>query len=201
MVNMIRRRDQVDPAASMFPAMNRLMGQFLGDPLLGEMPLATFEEGMLPLDISENENTIMVRASLPGFNPDDIDVQVENGILTIRAEHDEEEEESGERFYRRERTWGSVSRRVVLPRDVRGDAVEADLENGVLTLRIPKSEEAKPKRIQIKGAHGRKQVGAGGQSPQAMQGGTETAQRTHGQPGQPGQSTQGQAGRQGQPRR
>jgi len=153
-INPIRRRDSMDPTNTMLPVVNRLMNQFFDDPLSGEFPtgLATLEEGILPLDISENAGHIIVRASLPGFNPEDVDIQVENGILTIKAVHNEEHEVKDERFFRRERIRGSVSRRIALPSNVRGDAVEANLENGVLVLQVPKSEEAKPKRVQIKGA-------------------------------------------------
>lgn len=153
MVNLIRRRDPLDPASSMLPVMNRLMSQFFNDPYLGDVTnsgLTTFDETVLPLDISEDNDTVYVRASVPGFSPDDIQIDVQNGILSIRAEKTQEMEETDEKFHRRERVWGSMSRRVALPTNVQGDRINAELNNGVLTLEIPKAEEAKPRRIQIK---------------------------------------------------
>ncbi len=109
----------------------------------------------LPVDITEKDGDIVVRASLPGFAKDEIDVQVHEGVLSITAERSEQHEESGEdgeRYYRRERRVGSVSRRIALPDGVDGAKVEAELRDGVLTLTIPTPEEAKPKQIEIEAA-------------------------------------------------
>ena len=109
----------------------------------------------LPVDIAEKDGDIVVRASLPGFAKDEIDVQAHDGVLSITARHSEQHEESdddGERYYRRERRSGSVSRRIALPGAVDGAKVEAELRDGVLTLTIPTPEEAKPKQIEIKAA-------------------------------------------------
>ncbi|MPZ98719.1 MAG: Hsp20 family protein [Dehalococcoidia bacterium] len=108
------------------------------------------EEGTLPIDVSEKDGKVVVRASLPGFARDDIDVQVHEGVLSIKAQKTEESEEQGERFYRRERRVGAVSRRIALPGIVDEAAVDAELKNGVLTLQVPLPEKAKPKQIDIR---------------------------------------------------
>lgn len=108
------------------------------------------EEGNLALDVSENENEVLVRASLPGFKKDQVDVNIHNGVLSIKAERTEEEETKNEKFYRRERRFGSVSRRIALPGVVSEAQANAEMTDGVLTIRIPKSEVARPKRISVK---------------------------------------------------
>ena len=108
------------------------------------------EEGTLPIDISEKDGKVVVRASLPGFAREDIDVQVHEGVLSIKAQKTEESEEQGERFYRRERRVGAVSRRIALPGIVDEATVDAELKNGVLTLQVPLPEKAKPKQIDIR---------------------------------------------------
>ena len=140
MMNLIRR----DPFEN--TAVSRLFGQVANEPYFsGEL-----EEGTLPLDISEGDKNVIVRASVPGFKPGDIDVEVQAGILTIKAAHNEEKEEKNERFYRRERRFSSMSRRVALPSTVEDNKTNAELKDGVLTLSIPKSEKALPRKVQIK---------------------------------------------------
>lgn len=143
----LTRRDPYEFAFAPFTPMSRLFNQFLGES--DGNGLAQLEEGTLPLDISEDEKNVIVRASVPGFGKEDIDVEVHNSVLTIKAQHTDEHEEKNERFYRRERRFGSMSRRVALPSTVREDACSAELKDGVLTLLIPKSEAAMPRKVQI----------------------------------------------------
>lgn len=169
MVNLMRRDPFSEPMGRAVPTamMNRLIDRFLNDPFLAE-PSGGMSElgglleetsGTLALDIAEDDQNVIVRASLPGFDKDDIDIEVQNGVLSINAEHKEEHEEKDERFVRRERRFGSLMRRIALPSNVQDDHCEAELRNGVLTLRIPKSEEAKPRKIQVKsGDSGGEQV-------------------------------------------
>lgn len=147
-MNLIRR----DPFEMPLPSMSRLFNQFFNDPFFANGGLAQIEEGTLPLDISEDDRNVIVRASVPGFRKEDIDVEVHNGVLTIKARHSEEHEEKNERFYRRERRVGSMSRRVALPSTVREDQCQATLKDGVLTLHIPKSEDSIPRKVQIRDA-------------------------------------------------
>ena len=106
----------------------------------------------MPLDIEEYEDNFVVKASVPGFLPEDIKIQVEDGILTIRAERHGDEEQEREGWYLRERFTGEVERQLRLGKNVNGENIEAELEHGVLTLTLPKVEEAKPKLIEVKAA-------------------------------------------------
>ncbi|RMD49028.1 MAG: Hsp20/alpha crystallin family protein [Candidatus Thermofonsia bacterium] len=111
----------------------------------------------LPLDVVERDEDFVVTASLPGVNPDDIDISMADNTLTIKAEVKEDKEVEEAQYHLRERRYGSFMRSVTLPVQVDADHVEAAYENGVLTLTIAKAEEIKPRRIQIK-ANGQKKV-------------------------------------------
>jgi len=106
----------------------------------------------LALDIAESDGELIVRASVPGFGKEDIDVQIHDGVLSIKAEHSEDPEDpetTDDRFYRRERRVGSVSRTVALPGELTLADSRAELADGVLTLRIPQAEASRPKQIPI----------------------------------------------------
>jgi HSP20 family protein len=114
----------------------------------------------LALDVAETEDDFVVKASLPGINPDDLEITYNNNLLTIQGEVKEEKDVEEQRYHLRERRYGSFSRSLSLPTSVKADAIEASYEAGVLTLRLPKAEEAKPKRIPVHNA----------QSPQMIEG-------------------------------
>jgi HSP20 family protein len=102
------------------------------------------------VDIFETEHELVVRADLPGVNPQDLDIRVENNILTIRGERKFDSNKVNEENYLRvERAYGPFSRSFSLANSVKSDAIKADYQNGVLTLSIPKREEAKPKQIKV----------------------------------------------------
>jgi HSP20 family protein len=102
------------------------------------------------LDVTENDDKYAVAVELPGTNKDDVTVEVHENVLTIRGEkRDEREDENEQRRYV-ERTYGSFSRSFTLPSNAAGDRVNASFRNGVLTVEIPKSEEAKPSVIAVK---------------------------------------------------
>ena len=107
------------------------------------------DEGALGVDISETESEIVVRASLPGYAQDEIDVQLHQGVLSIKAEHSSAEAQEDERYHRRERRWATLSRRLALPGVLHDAEVDGELTNGVLTLHIPVPAKAKPKQIKI----------------------------------------------------
>lgn len=143
-----RRNDQpnvsMSPFRSMFDAFNE-------DPFFSnffELKPGMTQESF-PIDISEGKGEIIVRASLPGFKKDEIDVEVHEGMLTISGQHSEEHEESDEKFFKRERAYGSVQRSISLPAGVNTADAKAELKDGVLTLRFPQSEEALPKKVKI----------------------------------------------------
>jgi len=134
-----------DPFNTLRQTMDRLF-----DDSLFRAPGRFSDEGALPVDISETDANLTVRASMPGFEPDEIDVNVNEGVLSTKGQHAEVQEEEGERFYRRERSTGAVSRRIGLPSIVADSDVDAEFKGGVLTLRMPIPEQAKPKQIEIK---------------------------------------------------
>ena len=101
------------------------------------------------LDVWETEDSLVYAFDLPGIAEDKIQIEVENSMLTISAERERSAEVSGERFQRFERRYGSFSRTVGLPEGVDDAAIKAAYENGVLEVRVPKPEQAKPRRISI----------------------------------------------------
>lgn len=108
----------------------------------------------LELDVAETQDAYVVKASVPGINPEDIDITMEDNVLAIKGEFSREEENENEQYYIRERRHGNFGRTVRFPVLVNSEAVEAAYDMGVLTLTVPKAEEVKPKRITIK-ANGR----------------------------------------------
>jgi HSP20 family protein len=105
---------------------------------------------MLALDVYETEDDLKVEASLPGFKPDEVDISVVGNTLAIKAETEREEESEEGRYHYRERRYDYYRRTIPLPADVDGGKSEATFEDGVLKLTLPKVEEAKPKRIEVK---------------------------------------------------
>ena len=101
------------------------------------------------VDIFETEHELVVKADLPDVNPQDLDIRVENNILTIRGERKFEKKVNEENYLRVERAYGSFARSFSLANSVNSEAIKADYQNGVLTLSIPKREEAKPKQIKV----------------------------------------------------
>jgi HSP20 family protein len=142
--------------------MNRLEQPFRGASTLQEQINRIFGDGvgrtgeesnLTPwapaVDIYETENELVVKADLPDMNPQDLDIRVENNILTIRGERKFEKRVSEENYLRVERAYGSFARSFTLANTVNSEAIKADYQNGVLTLSIPKTEEAKPKQIKV----------------------------------------------------
>lgn len=157
---MIEQYEATGPVMSLRQMMNRLMEDAFimphtsqGEPTALNLPLNVYEEG---------ENLI-VEAQLPGVKPDDIEVTIERGMLTIRAEIQGEEERRDRNYFLRERRWGVFMRRLRLPETVNPDDVETHYENGVLRLVFPKSEQAKPRRITVTG-NGQQALDGNGQS-------------------------------------
>jgi HSP20 family protein len=101
------------------------------------------------VDIYETPNELVVKADLPDVNEKEIDVRVENNLLTIRGERKFEKSVSEENFLRVERTYGAFSRSFSLPNTVNAEAIGAEYKNGVLTVTLPKREESKPRQVKI----------------------------------------------------
>jgi HSP20 family protein len=109
-------------------------------------------QSFFPVDVFETGDEVVVKASLPGFKAEDIDISVHGDILTIKGESKDEKEEKAQNWYRRERRFGTVVRQISLPGEVSADKADAKFEDGVLRLTLPKSESAKPKQIRVQGA-------------------------------------------------
>jgi HSP20 family protein len=103
------------------------------------------------LDLAETNGSLEVRLDIPGMEAKDIDIHVNANVLTVSGERKEEREEKGKTYHRVERRVGAFSRSVTLPCPVREDAVEAQYKNGILTIKLPKTEEAKARKITVKG--------------------------------------------------
>jgi HSP20 family protein len=101
------------------------------------------------VDIYETEHELVVKADVPDVDPKDLDIRVENNILTIRGERKFEKKVDENNYLRVERAYGSFTRSFSLANTVNAEAIKADYQNGVLTLSIPKREEAKPKQIKV----------------------------------------------------
>ncbi|PYT83735.1 MAG: molecular chaperone [Acidobacteria bacterium] len=132
-------------ATTLQEQINRVFGDVVGR--TGE------ESNLTPwapeVDIYETENELVVKADLPDVNPQDLDIRVESNILTIRGERKFDKKVNEDNYLRIERSYGSFSRSFSLANSVKSEAIKADYQNGVLTLSIPKREEAKPKQIKV----------------------------------------------------
>jgi HSP20 family protein len=102
------------------------------------------------LDVFEEKDELVVKADLPGMNKDEIEVTVTENVVTIKGEKKKEEEVKEKDYYRRERSYGSFVRSVELPCEVKSDQIKANFKDGVLEVRMPKTEEAKKKSVSIK---------------------------------------------------
>ena len=102
------------------------------------------------LDISERKDAYLVNVELPGLKPEDLDITMEDGLLTIQGERQFTAESSEQQFHRVERRYGAFRRAITMPAHVMAEGIEASFEDGVLQILVPKAEEAKPKRIQVR---------------------------------------------------
>jgi HSP20 family protein len=129
---------------------NALFERLFNDPFFTDVPvLRAVDQDILPLDVSEDATHVIVRASLPGYSKDSIDVAVQDGVLAISASQEQADEQKTEQYHRKERRFGSVSRRIALPSPVVEKDAQAELRDGVLTLRLTKVQPEQPHRIQI----------------------------------------------------
>ena len=121
-------------------------GAFSAQP--GETELST-RSWAPPVDIYETEDAIVLKAELPGVDPKDVDVRVEDNTLYLKGERKFEKEVKEQNYHRVERSYGSFARSFSLPNSISADKVKAEFKDGLLTLTMPKREEAKPKTIKI----------------------------------------------------
>lgn len=113
------------------------------------------------VDAREEEREIVLHMDLPGVRPEDVDIQVENGLLTVRGERAQQQRKEGDegRYHFVERSYGSFSRAFHLPQGVDDAQITADFEHGELTIRVPKPAQPQPRRVQVGAGGGRPQVG------------------------------------------
>jgi HSP20 family protein len=146
-MTLVRRPSPFSELVTLRQAMDRLFEDTVFRPLTAYPGNGDFAR--LPLDVRTTPDALLVEAALPGINPDDVDITVENGTLTIRAEDRSERSSDEGGWVVREISRGSVMRTVTLPTGLEADKTEATFEHGVLKLRIPKAEQDKPRQIRI----------------------------------------------------
>jgi HSP20 family protein len=134
--------------------MDRMMENFFGRRMRSWLPDRLFRGEELDfrapaVDLFEEKDDIVVKAELPGIDKDNIEVNLTDHTLTIKGEKKKEEEIKEENYYRSERSYGSFIRTLELPKNVHSDKVKASFKNGILEIRVPKTEEAKAKEIKV----------------------------------------------------
>lgn len=122
----------------------------MGQPRAGSQEVIATGDWAPRVDIAETDKAFEIKAEIPDVNKEDVKVTVDNGVLTIRGERKQEKEEKGKKFHRVERYYGIFTRSFTLPDNVDETKVKASFKDGMLNLQIPKSEEAKPKAIEVK---------------------------------------------------
>src|SRR5919197_2867696 len=142
----LERWDPFREMLTLRDAMDRLIQQGVMRP--GQL-LSSMRPDTIPLDVVERDDAFVVKAAIPGVRPEDVEVIVQGERLTIRADCKAEEERHGDNWLMREQRTGSMQRSITLPGAVNSDQAEARIENGVLTLRLPKAQEARPHRISV----------------------------------------------------
>lgn len=107
-------------------------------------------EGQLSVDVYQNKDNVVIKSTIAGVKPEDIDVAIDNDVITIRGQRKLEEEIKEEDYFYQECYWGSFSRSIVLPVEIRPDEAEASLKNGVLTIVLPKVKKSKSVAVKVK---------------------------------------------------
>lgn len=116
-----------------------------------EAEMESDNEGQLTIDVYQTDNDIVIKSTIAGVKPEDLDVSINNDMITIRGERKQDEQVSNENYYYQECYWGGFSRSVILPIDVVADKAEASMKNGILSIRMPKANNARSKKIQVRG--------------------------------------------------
>jgi HSP20 family protein len=140
---------------SLRDAMNRLLSESFWDPfdVMSEksgMPTPLTENFFPQVDVSDYKDEIKVTANIPGVDPKDIDIEVDDESLFLRGKVEKKDEKKDEKYYRQERHYGEFRREIVLPAKVKSDKVSATAKDGVLTVIMPKAEEERKKKVKVK---------------------------------------------------
>ncbi len=137
----LRKRNQLEP----WDMMNTMFRNFFNEE---DWPGLSSQWAPV-VDVSENSDEVIVRAEVPGMTKEDIKVTVSDGTLTLTGDKKQEKIDKEENYYRSERSFGSFARTFSLPSTINADKIKAQYKDGVLTVHMPKVEEAKPKQIEI----------------------------------------------------
>ncbi len=153
----LMRRDPIREMLSWNRNMERMLNNLYDD---GEFGFGESLNLRMPLDVVETSDEFIVKADVAGIDPEKIEITYTDNNLSIQGEVSEEIEDEGEegRYHLRERRYGTFSRTISMPGTVDVDNIDAETENGVLKIHLPKKEEVKPRRIAIKGESGSKNV-------------------------------------------
>jgi len=148
----LMRWDPYREIASLQDRLNRAFGGYGNRERDDEMQLAAWAP---PVDIAEEKDRILITAELPGFKESEIEIQTENGMLTLRGERKFEKETDGKSYHRVERSYGQFVRSFSLPNNVDREKIQATFRDGLLQVELPKREDAKPRTIRISGGSDR----------------------------------------------
>lgn len=146
MASTLVRWDPWQDLANFRQTMDRLFDDTFNGMSNGDNGRGGYSVGM---DIIENADNFILKAAVPGVKPADVEINVENDVLTLRGSHREEERSDSDNYLRRELHWGSFERSMRLPPTVDAENAQASFEDGILTLTLPKRPEAKPRSIKI----------------------------------------------------
>ncbi len=119
-------------------------------PKEGEEWMSDFE-GQLNIDMYQTKDNVIIKSTIAGVRPEDIDITVANDMVTIKGSRKKEESVMGDDYFYQECYWGNFSRSVIIPVDIESESIEADLKDGILTVIIPKAAKAKTKKVKVKG--------------------------------------------------
>ena len=158
MMTVMTRYRPYDNVFSLPREFDRLMDETLGSLAWGRGE--NLRSWFPATDVSETPEHLVLRLEVPGLTRDQVKISVENNVLTVRGEKEQESTSENENFYRTERTYGAFERSFSLPSYADADHISATLDNGVLTIKLPRREEARPREVQIEAGKGSKQIQA-----------------------------------------
>ena len=139
----INRFDPFRDITTLRDEMNRLFNRTVGD------GVSSGSAWTPAVDIFDTDQAIVLRAELPGLDPDDIEIEIDDNVLALKGERRFEETVQEGRYYRLERAYGHFQRNVTLPQGVKADEISATFDKGVLSVRVPKAEEVRPRKIAV----------------------------------------------------
>jgi len=146
------RRGERHPTTSLRGEFDRVFSSCLGEGFgVPSLSVALGSKSSAPaMDVTERDDAFVAELELPGMKPEDFQVELNDGVLSIRGERKQETEEKGRHFHRTERVYGSFERRIALPSAVDADKIDATYKDGVLTVTVPKLPGPKPHKVEVK---------------------------------------------------